>query len=72
MEVNAKLQTRHLSAADDKIQFKSTKKVAEQLIGCKGYSTLATGQFPLNKNPCTTKMTGQQLTDDRLNKSNSH
>ena len=31
MEVNIKLQTRHLSAADDKIQFKSTKKVAEEL-----------------------------------------
>ena len=44
-------QTRNLSAAHDKIQFKSTKEVAEQLNeavahykenGCKGYSAIAT------------------------------
>ena len=31
MEVKVKLQTRRLSAADDKIQFKSTKKVVQEL-----------------------------------------
>ena len=37
MEVNVKLQTRHLSAADDKIQFKSTKKVVQELNAAVAY-----------------------------------
>ena len=37
MEVKVKLQTRHLSAADDKIQFKSTKKVVQELNAAVAY-----------------------------------
>ena len=46
----------------DKVQFKSTKNIAEQLNeavayfkenGCKGYSAVVTGQFPLIKDACT-------------------
>ena len=37
MEVKVKLQTRHLSAADDKIQFQSTKKVVQELNATVAY-----------------------------------
>ena len=60
--VRTRCQSRHLSACHDRIQFKAAKQVAEQLEmavqyckqhSCKGYAALATGNYPLIKDPRT-------------------
>ena len=54
--------TRHLSAAHDKMIYKTTRVKEEQLNAaveycrendCKGYAALSTGRFPMIKDPRT-------------------
>lgn len=55
-------QSRHLSSAHEKIHFKHSKAVTQELKqavayckanGCRGYAAIATGKFKLIKDPRT-------------------
>ena len=61
-ETVGRSETRHMSVAHDRLQFKVTSKVCKQIQeavdfclenGCKGYAALATGKFPLIKDART-------------------